>query len=352
MKRTLVVLCVLFAVSASASGQPGEPPKPGEPPATGPAGPVTPPGGEKAPASQPASKPATKPRVLMETTLGGIVLELDAEKAPITVENFLRYVNEGYYVGTIFHRVIPDFMIQGGGYTAEMDIKKEGLRPPIKIESNNRLKNVRGTISMARTGDPNSATSQFFINVVDNTRKLDYRQGPGREGYTVFGEVAQGMDVVELIRTTKTRMHPKYDPRQGEVTPVEPVVIKSIRLMKEGEEYKPPAPETKPAPPPAKPVAPPPPPPPPPPPAEPKPAPPAPPPPPPPPPPAEEPEPAEEPLEPADPEADQEEEEEGVGEDDADAEDPEAEEETEDPEEEGEEEEEPVDEEADEDAFS
>lgn len=348
MKRTWVVLCVVFAVSAVVSGQPGEPPKPAEPPTTGPA---TPPSEAKVPSSQPASKPVTKPRVLMETTLGVIVLELDAEKAPVTVENFLKYVNDGYYVGTVFHRVIPDFMIQGGGYTAEMDIKKEGLRPPIKIESDNGLKNVRGTISMARRGDPNSATSQFFINVVDNTRKLDHRPGPGREGYTVFGEVVQGIEVVDLIRTTKTHMHPKYDPRQGAVTPVEPVVIKSIRLMKEGEEYKPPAPETKPAPPPAKPIGTTPPPP------EPKPAPPAPapappPPPPPPPPPVEEPEPAEEPLEPADPEADQEEEEEGIEEDDADAEDQEVDEEEEAEDLEEEDEEEDVDEEADEDAFS
>lgn len=167
------------------------------------------------------------PRVKMETTLGDIVLELDAEKAPITVLNFVRYAEDKYFDGTIFHRVMKTFMIQGGGFTAEVDKKTEGLRDPIKLEANNGLRNLRGTIAMARTGNPNSATSQFFINVVDN-QNLNYPRGGG---YAVFGKVVEGMETVDKIRDTKVSTHPKYERGRKAVVPVETVLIKSVRLI-------------------------------------------------------------------------------------------------------------------------
>lgn len=142
------------------------------------------------------------PRVRLETTLGNIVLELDRQHAPVTVDNFLTYVNDGFYAGTIFHRVIGDFMIQGGGYTAAMSRKE--TRPPIKNEADNGLKNTRGSISMARTRDPHSASAQFFINVEDNPA-LDYKSPDMRGwGYAVFGHVVGGMDVVDAIRASET----------------------------------------------------------------------------------------------------------------------------------------------------
>ena len=140
-----------------------------------------------------------RPRVRLVTSKGTIVVELDREKAPITVSNFLRYVEDGFYDGTIFHRVVPDFVIQGGGFTP--DLTRKETRPPIINESNNGLSNLRGTIAMARTSDPDSATSQFYINLVDNT-SLDY--APGRPGYAVFGKVIEGMDVVDAIGAVET----------------------------------------------------------------------------------------------------------------------------------------------------
>lgn len=181
-----------------------------------------------------------RPRVKMSTSLGDIVLQLDAQKAPISVKNFLEYAEDGYYAGTIFHRVISTFMIQGGGFTPEMDEKKEGLRPAIRNEWTNGLKNVRGAIAMARKGwrpgmPPeqkqkmvNSATAQFFINVVDNPR-LDQPQVDGA-AYCVFGKVAEGMDVVDKIRDAELVTNPKY-PAPQPVTPKEPVVIKSVMLL-------------------------------------------------------------------------------------------------------------------------
>jgi len=143
-----------------------------------------------------------KPRVRLVTTLGDIVLELDHSKAPKSVENFLAYVNEFFYEGTIFHRVIDGFMIQGGGFT--QDFMKKPTHSPIQNEADNGLKNERGTIAMARTGDPHSATAQFFINVVNNDF-LDYRSPTPRGwGYAVFGKVVEGMDVVDNIRHTPT----------------------------------------------------------------------------------------------------------------------------------------------------
>lgn len=142
------------------------------------------------------------PTVLIKTNLGDIKVELYPEKAPETVKNFLQYVNDGFYSHTIFHRVINGFMIQGGGFTADM--KQKPVRAPIKIESNNGLSNKRGSIAMARTNDPNSATAQFFINVVDN-KMLDYTSSDARGyGYTVFGQVVEGMDTVDKIRKVKT----------------------------------------------------------------------------------------------------------------------------------------------------
>ena len=138
-------------------------------------------------------------KVKLSTSLGDIVLELNAEKAPKTVENFLQYVKDGHYDGLVFHRVISSFMIQGGGFSADM--QQKATRAPIALEATNGLKNERGTIAMARTNNPNSATSQFFINVVDNA--MLNATGPGN-GYAVFGKVTAGMDVVDKIRAVPT----------------------------------------------------------------------------------------------------------------------------------------------------
>lgn len=163
-----------------------------------------------------------KPTVIIDTSLGAIEVQLEPSKAPETVKNFLAYVDAHFYDGTIFHRVIKNFMIQGGGLTPDLQPKKTNA--PIKIESKNGLKNLRGTIAMARTGDPNSATSQFFISHIDNDF-LDYKDDTIRgAGYTVFGKVTSGMDVVDKIATTKTGMRAGYQD-----VPVENVVIKSIK---------------------------------------------------------------------------------------------------------------------------
>jgi len=142
------------------------------------------------------------PKVTLETSMGNVVVQLDPAKAPLSVSNFLQYVNDGHYNGTVFHRIIPNFMVQGGGFTA--DNRQKPTRAPIAIESNNGLKNNRGTIAMARTMDPNSATAQFFINVVDNDF-LNYR-APTSQGYVyaVIGQVISGIDVVEKILATPT----------------------------------------------------------------------------------------------------------------------------------------------------
>ena len=156
--------------------------------------------------------------VVMETSMGTIEMELNADKAPISVENFLKYVDKKHYDGTIFHRIIPTFMIQGGGMTEKMDQKKTDA--PIKNEAANGLKNDRGTVAMARTSVIDSATSQFFINVVDNDF-LNYKnESPGGFGYAVFGKVTSGMDVVDKIRNVETGFQD---------VPKTAVVIKSIR---------------------------------------------------------------------------------------------------------------------------
>ncbi|MDR1126079.1 MAG: peptidyl-prolyl cis-trans isomerase [Deltaproteobacteria bacterium] len=151
----------------------------------------------------------SNPMVLLETTSGDILLELFADKAPLTVENFLAYVDDGFYANTIFHRVIKNFMIQGGGLTLRMEEKP--TRDPIKNEASNGLSNARGTIAMARTMEPHSATAQFFINTVDNTG-LDFTEESVRGyGYCVFGQVAEGMDVVDKIARSKTRSVGDHD---------------------------------------------------------------------------------------------------------------------------------------------
>ncbi len=164
------------------------------------------------------------PKVEMQTSLGRIVIELDDAKAPGSTKNFLAYVQDGFYNGTVFHRVIPNIMIQGGGFTA--DLTQKPTKAPIQNEAKNGLKNARGTIAMARTQDPHSATAQFFINHIDNVM-LDY---PSRDGwgYAVFGKVTEGMDVVDKIaqvRAGNRGMHQNV--------PVEPVVIQSVKVISE-----------------------------------------------------------------------------------------------------------------------
>ena len=159
-------------------------------------------------------------KVRLATSAGDIVVELDAAKSPKTVANFLEYVKAGHYNGTIFHRVIENFMVQGGGMGADM--KEKETRPPIALESRNGLTNQRGTIAMARTSDPNSATAQFFINVKDNDF-LNQVQARDGNGYAVFGKVVQGMDVVDKIRVTPTG--------PGDV-PLQQVVIKKATVEK------------------------------------------------------------------------------------------------------------------------
>lgn len=163
------------------------------------------------------------PRVALDTTAGTIVIELASQQAPKTVANFLEYVRGGQYDNTIFHRVMSGFMIQGGGY--KPDLGEKPTRAPIPLESKSGLTNKRGTVAMARRGDPNSATSQFFINVVDNA-SLDY-PNPDGHGYAVFGKVIEGMDVVDKIRavpTTASGPHANL--------PQTPIVIKTARILK------------------------------------------------------------------------------------------------------------------------
>jgi peptidyl-prolyl cis-trans isomerase A (cyclophilin A) len=168
-----------------------------------------------------AAAPEDHPVVVFDTTLGPITLELDRSKAPITVDNFLKYVDSGFYDNLIFHRVIPDFMIQGGGFTADMRQKK--TNPPIKNESGNGLSNKRGTIAMGLLpNQPNSADSQFYINLVDNAH-LDARSGPG-SGYAVFGKVTEGMDTIDKIAKVRTGTKGGHQD-----VPTEPVIIKSAK---------------------------------------------------------------------------------------------------------------------------
>ncbi|MCL4182942.1 MAG: peptidylprolyl isomerase [Burkholderiaceae bacterium] len=170
---------------------------------------------------------APNPQVLVKTSMGEFVIELYPDKAPLSVANFLQYVNDGFYGGTIFHRVIGSFMIQGGGFGTDLykgTLRPKSTRAPIAIESKNGLKNDTGWVAMARTGDPNSATSQFFINVVDN-HGLNHPQ-PDGHGYAVFGKVVKGMDVVHAIRKVRTTTVGPYQD-----VPAEAVVIDSMSVV-------------------------------------------------------------------------------------------------------------------------
>jgi len=210
------VLCALVA-AACASPSPTAPasPLPRESPAPS-AAPTT--------DTERSDDPMTRPRVRLTTSKGAIVLELDREKAPETTENFLEYVRSGFFDGTIFHRVIPGFMIQGGGFTPDMSQKP--TRAPIQNEADSGLENERGTVAMARTNDPHSATAQFFVNLKDN----DFLDHTGKNargwGYAVFGEVVEGMDVVDAIAAVPTGQRGGH----GDV-PLEPVVIESAEIL-------------------------------------------------------------------------------------------------------------------------
>lgn len=171
----------------------------------------------------PAAAAAKNPTILMETSLGKVTIELFQKDAPISVKNFLTYVKDGFYTDTIFHRVIPGFMIQGGGFAAGM--KEKPTRAPIRNEAASGLKNDRGAIAMARTANPDSASAQFFINLVDN-RGLN-RPMPDGHGYAVFGRVIEGMEVVDRIAAVKTGT---VGPFQN--VPLKPVVINSVKVVK------------------------------------------------------------------------------------------------------------------------
>jgi peptidyl-prolyl cis-trans isomerase B (cyclophilin B) len=178
-------------------------------------------------AAQQGGGTASHPRVAFDTSKGKIVIELFEDKAPKTVANFLQYVKSGHFDGTIFHRVIPGFVIQGGGFTADMTQKP--TKPPIQNEADNGLKNSRGTLSMARTSDPNSASSQFFINLKDNA-SLDHT-GKSMQGwgYAVFGRVVEGMDVVDQIAQVRTGSKGGHSD-----VPVEPIVVRKAQVLGNG----------------------------------------------------------------------------------------------------------------------
>lgn len=178
----------------------------------------------------PLAATADNPQVTMETSEGTVVIELHQDKAPVTVANFLQYVDQGYYNGTVFHRVIPRFMIQGGGFTR--DYQQKDTLAPITNEANNGLRNLRGTLAMARTSDPHSATSQFFINTVNNPN-LDHRgENASGWGYAVFGKVVKGMDVVDRISALPTGRGTLNGMPASDV-PNRPVIIRSIARLAE-----------------------------------------------------------------------------------------------------------------------
>jgi peptidyl-prolyl cis-trans isomerase A (cyclophilin A) len=180
------------------------------------------------PAATTATPPADSPTVVLHTSQGDITMQLFADKSPKSVANFLRYVHEGFYAGTVFHRVIPGYLIQGGLYTKELQPRR--THTPVQSEADNGLSNLRGTVAVARGADPNSGTSQFFINLVDD-RRLDYvgNQSGLTWGYTVFGKVVKGMDVVDKIASLPTR---GQGPFAADV-PNPPVIIESVNVVGE-----------------------------------------------------------------------------------------------------------------------
>jgi cyclophilin family peptidyl-prolyl cis-trans isomerase len=181
--------------------------------------------------AQDAAADQAVPVVVIETSAGEITVELDPAHAPVTVENFLRYVRAGFYDGTILHRVIDNFLVQGGGYTPDLR-QKQPLYADIKLESRNGLKNRRGTIAMARSRGPDSANSQFFINLVDNP-SLDYSQTTNPLGYAVFGRVTSGWDALDRIRQAKTvpsSADLQADGNPAQTLPATPILVRSVRL--------------------------------------------------------------------------------------------------------------------------
>jgi cyclophilin family peptidyl-prolyl cis-trans isomerase len=235
-------LALLFALAVTGAACAQDPPAPARPaprPVVSP--PVPAPATQSAPLEQAGSQvrrlgelaapeesvPVSGPRVSLETTMGRIVLELYPDKAPLTVANFLSYVKDGHYNGTVFHRVIGDFLIQGGAYTPDMQQKPE--RAPVANEASHGLSNLRGTLAAARrSGDATSATAQFFINTVDN-RQLDFRGDatPDMTGFCVFGRVVEGMDVVDRIRVVPTGAKPPF----ASDVPVTPVLVESAKQL-------------------------------------------------------------------------------------------------------------------------
>ena len=220
LKRALLIVALL--VPAFAFAQTGT--APAKPAAKAPAKAAAP--AKKAPEAPASEADKTASKVLIKTNLGEMTVELYPDKAPKTVENFLAYVNAKFYDGTVFHRVIDNFMIQGGGFTP--DLRQKATRPAIANEAKNGLSNSRGTLAMARTGDPNSATAQFFINVVDNPR-LDYTSDANGStwGYCVFGKVVSGLDVIDKIKAVPTGAQ---GPFKSDV-PTTPVVIEKISVI-------------------------------------------------------------------------------------------------------------------------
>ncbi len=221
MLQRLLFAALLIASAATAVAQTPTPvptPAPSAEAAPAPAAPLV--AVEKEPAA------VVAPRVLIRTSVGDITVELEAAKAPKSVENFLQYVRDKFYDGTVFHRVIDNFMVQGGGFGP--DLNQKATRAPIANEADNGLSNLRGTLAMARTNDPNSATAQFFINVVDNNR-LDFVSAENgfTWGYAVFGKVVSGMEVVDQIKATPTGAGGPF-PRD---VPVTPIVINSIEVL-------------------------------------------------------------------------------------------------------------------------
>ncbi len=206
---TLLALTLLIAIFSTATLSPA-------------AGAQTEAPAEPAQTTEPT--PTANPQIVIETSMGRIVAELYADKAPKTVENFLAYVKSDFFAGTVFHRVIPGFMVQGGGFTA--DLKKKPTQPPVENEADNGLRNERGTLAMARTNNPHSATAQFFVNLVDNGF-LDHRGKNARGwGYAVFGRVVDGMNVVDAIASVKTGNRNRM-----QNVPLEPVTLNKVSLV-------------------------------------------------------------------------------------------------------------------------
>jgi cyclophilin family peptidyl-prolyl cis-trans isomerase len=203
----------------------GAPPPPAEEPKPKEEAPAPPAPEAKEPQAEVAPAPTgANPVVEMRTSKGTMKIELYPDKAPKTVENFLKYARDGFYDGTVFHRVIQGFMIQGGGFTPDMTEK--ATRAPIQNEASNGLKNVRGSIAMARTNDPHSASAQFFINTVDNPF-LDFQSESVQGwGYAVFGKVVEGLETLDAIKKVATRNRGEYDD-----VPVDPVIIESVRVL-------------------------------------------------------------------------------------------------------------------------